>query len=59
VTTTLLGDCNRDGVVNFLDISMFIPVLVTGAYLEEADCNQDGTVSFSDIGPFAAILNDR
>jgi hypothetical protein len=53
----LLGDCNLDGGVNFLDITPFIGTLSTATYLEEADCNEDGGVSFLDISPFIAILS--
>jgi len=53
----LLGDCNLDGVVNFLDISPFIVILQAGAFLEEADVNQDGAVNFADITPFIEILS--
>ena len=52
----LLGDCNQDGVVNFLDITPFIQILATSSLLEEADCNQDGVVNFLDITPFIGIL---
>lgn len=52
----LLGDCNQDGVVDFLDIAPMIEFLTNGPYLEEADCNQDGLVNFLDIGPFIGIL---
>ena len=54
---TILGDCNQDHVVNFLDISPFIAILSTSGFLEQADCNQDGEVSFRDITRFIAILN--
>ena len=47
-----LGDVNRDGVVNFLDISPFISILSGNSYLEEADTNEDGVVDFSDISSF-------
>lgn len=53
----LLGDCNLDGVVNFLDIAPFINFLMSGTYSEQADCNQDGVVNFIDIGPFIIILS--
>ena len=52
----LLGDCNFDGIVNFLDISPFIGLLTSGVYVEQADCNEDGFVNFLDIAPFIAIL---
>lgn len=53
----LLGDVNRDGVVDFLDISPFISVLSSGGFQLEADVNQDGLVNFLDISPFIAILS--
>lgn len=52
----LLGDCNQDGVVGFLDIPALIEFLATGAFLAQADCNQDGAVNFLDIGRFIEIL---
>ena len=52
----LLGDVNLDGAVNFLDITLFISILSTGDFQEEADINQDGVVDFSDIGPLVVIL---
>ena len=53
----LLGDCNLDGNVNFLDISLFINVLSTQDFLAQADCNQDGGVNFLDISPFIGFLS--
>ena len=52
----LLGDCDQDGDVDFLDIAPFISILSTNAFLEEADINQDGAVTFLDIAGFIAIL---
>ncbi len=52
----LLGDTNQDGVVDFLDISPFISLLQSGAFLLEADINQDGEVDFLDISPFIDLL---
>ncbi len=52
----LLGDCNQDGVVDFLDIAPFIALLTTGDYLDEADCDRNGVVNFLDIAPFIDIL---
>ena len=56
VPKILLGDVNRDGVVNFLDIGPFIEILSTDTFVEEADVNQNGVVNFLDIGPFIEIL---
>ena len=54
--SVLLADINRDGIVNFLDISPFISRLSNGVFQLEADVNQDGEVNFLDISPFIAIL---
>ena len=53
----VLCDVNRDGIVNFLDISPFIGVLSSGGNQAEADCNEDGIVSFLDIAPFIVALS--
>ena len=53
----VLCDVNRDGIVNFLDISPFIGVLSTGGDQAEADCNEDGMVNFLDISPFIVALS--
>ena len=53
----LLGDCNLDGVVNFLDISPFILTLLAGEYLPQADTNEDGAVNFLDINPLILLLS--
>ena len=53
----LLGDVNRDGLVNFLDISPFVAILSTGEVLAEADINEDRVVDFLDIGPFIELLS--
>lgn len=54
-----LGDCNLDGIVNFLDISSFIAILTSSSFLNEADCNRDNAVNFLDIGPFIEILSNN
>ena len=53
-----LGDVNRDGTVNFLDISPFILVL-SGGFQAEADVNADGSVNFLDISPFIILLSGQ
>jgi len=55
----LLGDTNRDGIVNFLDIAPFISILSAGGFLEQADINGDGQVNFLDISPFIGILSGQ
>ena len=52
----LLGDCNQDGVVNFLDIAPFVAILSAGDFLGQADVNEDGAVNFFDITPFIVLL---
>ena len=54
--STLLGDCNQDGFVNFSDIARFIAILSNRDFLAEADINEDGEVNFLDISPFIEIL---
>ena len=53
----LLGDCNQDGAVDFLDISPFISTLSNGDFRAEADINEDGVVDFLDVGPFIELLS--
>ena len=53
-----LGDVNRDGVVNFADITPFINLLTTSEFQYEADINGDGAVNFLDISPFIALLSN-
>ena len=62
VTLTLsltLGDVNRDGEVNFLDISPFISLLSAGGFQEEADIDGNGVVNFLDIAPFIRLLTEQ
>jgi len=56
IDLVVLGDVNRDGVVNFLDISPFIVLLTSGEFQFEADLNQDGLVNFFDISLFIDAL---
>ena len=53
----VLGDCNHDGVVNFLDISPFVSIVTIGEYVPEADMNGDNGISFLDIFLFVAQLS--
>ena len=57
VTVVLRGDVDRDGMVDFSDISSFISILSAGGFQEEADVNRDLMVDFEDIGPFIALLS--
>lgn len=58
IVPLLLGDCNMDGEVNFLDISPFISVLSMGDFLEEADIDENDVVNFLDINPFINLLSN-
>ena len=52
-----LGDVNRDGEVDFLDIAPFIAVVTApDGFQFEADINGDGMVDFLDIVPFVTLL---
>ena len=55
----LLGDVNRDGVVDLLDIQPFVDLITSNQFQEEADMNQDGQVDLLDVGLFVlAILGN-
>ena len=55
---TLLGDVNLDGVVDFFDLDLFVSVLTSLTFQDEADINRDGVVNFFDITPFIGILSN-
>ena len=52
----LLGDANMDGVVDLLDVGLFVDILVMGGFQCESDVNQDGIVDLLDVGPFVDVL---
>ena len=56
--TTILGDVDRNGAVDFLDISPFITLLSDATFQFEADMNEDGAVNFLDIAPFIEALTE-
>ena len=53
----LIGDVNRDGEVNLLDVAPFVTLLISGNFRAEADVNQDGVVNLIDVDPFADLLS--
>ena len=55
----VLGDINRDGAVDFADVSPFIAVLSAGGSQAAADINGDGDVDFSDVSPFILLLSGQ
>ena len=56
--SSILGDVNVDGEVNFLDISPFIVLLSAGDFQDEADIDGNGVVNFLDIAPFINLLTE-
>lgn len=54
----LLGDVNRDGVVDLLDVAAFVEALQSSEYKPEADINQDGVVDLLDVAPFLELFED-
>ncbi|HMO25339.1 MAG TPA: family 16 glycosylhydrolase [Tepidisphaeraceae bacterium] len=60
-TQALVGDINRDGVVNNLDIAPFVALLTNPGRMAPdltylADINGDGSVNNLDIAPFVTLL---
>ena len=55
----LLGDVDRNGFIEFDDISAFISVLAMNEFQAEADTSQNGIVDFDDIGPFIGLLSSQ
>ena len=53
----ILGDVNMDGVVNLLDVSPFVNLIVSGGFSCEADINQDGLVDLLDVAPFIDLVS--
>ena len=52
----LVGDVNRDGVIDLLDVSKFVCLLANGLFQPEADIDGDGSLTPSDIEPFVDLL---
>ena len=52
-----LGDVNRDGEINLLDVQPFVDLLATGEFQAEADMNGDGLVNLLDVAEFVANLS--
>ena len=52
----ILGDVNRDGVVNLLDVQPFVDLLSSGEFQAEADTNGDGAVNLLDVASFIDLL---
>ncbi len=54
--SVILGDINGDGVVDLLDISPFVDLIVNSEFQVEGDINGDGVVDLLDVEGFVAIL---
>lgn len=52
----VLGDVNRDGVVDLLDVAPFVELIGSGQFQVEADVNGDGSVDLLDVAPFIELL---
>jgi len=54
----LIGDVNRDDIVNLLDIVPFVDIVTTlpSPYQTEGDLNRDGQVNLLDINPFVDAI---
>jgi hypothetical protein len=52
----ILGDVNRDGIVNLLDVAPLVELLTSNIFQVEADINGDGVVNLLDVSGFVAIL---
>ncbi len=51
-----IGDINRDGSVDLLDIAPFVALLTQGVYQIEGDINMDGAVNLQDVALFVDLL---
>lgn len=58
IEPVLLGDINRDGSTNLLDIAPFVALAISGDYRVEGDLDKNGIVDLLDIMPFVALVLD-
>jgi hypothetical protein len=54
--TFVLGDVNKDGAVDLLDVSPFVELLSDGGFQCEADINGDGQLDLLDVEPFVDLI---
>ena len=57
VNNVLLGDINRDGVVNLLDVEPFVDLITNGEFQFEGDLNGDGDGNLLDVDPFIDAIS--
>ena len=53
-----VGDVNRDGAINLLDVNPFVAAISAGDFQVEADTNCDGDVNLLDVSAFIALLSN-
>ena len=59
IPPVLLGDINRDGLVDLLDVGPFVQLLQRGDFQIEADINGDGLVNLNDVAGFVELLSSH
>ena len=57
IRKSVIGDVNRDGSVDLLDVAPFVELLSNNDFQPEADVNQDGVVNLLDVAPFVDLLS--
>ena len=57
IENSVLGDINRDGNIDLLDVAPFVSLLNSSSYQFEADLNSDCNVDLLDVLPFVEILS--
>ena len=53
---TLVGDCDRNGIVNIFDFARVRTALKTGSFDEDCDFLEDGVVDIFDLGHIRGSL---
>ena len=54
----VLGDVNKDGEVNLLDVNPFVNLIVNDVYDKAADINGDGLVNLLDVKGFVDLISN-
>ena len=58
IPEVVIGDINRDGIINLLDVLPFVEAISAGSFDDAADLNRDNIVNLLDIAPFVDLLAD-
>ena len=56
ISSPLLGDVNGDGSFDLLDIELFVQLILSGNFQDEAEINGDDAVDLLDIAHFVDLL---